>query len=282
MINKLFILSAIFLSSFASQAGPIIVGSGAGESEYSILFARTHLDELLSICAEDQCHLNSPQKLWLQRARKLAFLVPEAIFKNSQALGSQIYVRRTRSKEVWFNQDLLWLDPSSSKPYQVSDAVVLWLDILLGDKNISKAELSSLELELGAYLKDQVQLIISSGETTGGFSALLWTHQNRNDDLFLRDQAFQTFSVQESLQKAGLCSVGDASQLKFYSARWTSIQEQKNLEPTLMLRLEVSASWTCGTQSGRGRILIIMNAEKKNSYEIDPKSIRSFAEGDLK
>ena len=273
-------MTSVFLGH-AAFAGPIIVGHGAGESEYSILFARTHIDDLLAVCAGDQCHFSPLEKDWLRTTRELAQHVPEAIFKTKKELGALRYLRHPIEHQVWFNQDLLWLDAAGSVPFQVSDAVALWMDILLVGKDIPKTELAILEFELAAALNDRVQSIFSSGDNTGGFTAILWTRQTGSDDIYFRDQSFQTFSGLEAVRAAALCGGGLATQIKFHSGRWTSIEELNEAIPKLVLRLEVSATWTCGKQSSRGRVQLVMNAfANRHFYEINQKSIRAFLEGD--
>ncbi len=277
IVVGILIASLLFQTAYA---GPIIVGQGAGESEYSILFARSHLDDLLSTCAGDKCHFSSIEKEWLKTTRTLAQNPPRAIFKNKATLGNLIYFKHSVENEVWLNQDLLWLDAAGSIPYKVSDGVTLWMEILLKGLDIPDSVLANLQIGLRTSLNERIQAIFSSGENTEGFTAILWTHKDANDDLYFRDQTFQTFSGIDSIRKAALCEKLELRQIKFHSARWNASWTVANSTPRLLLRLEVAATWNCGTQAKRGRLQIVMMAAHKDVYEIDPESIRAFAERD--
>ncbi len=280
MINKFFVFFiSVFLGQLAS-AGPIIVGHGAGESEYSILFARAHLDELLSVCSADQCHFSSLEKDWLRTTRELALLAPDAIFKTKDELGDRLFLRHPIEHQVWLNQDLLWLDPSRTVPYQVSDAVILWMNILLVGKNIPKPLLAIMQFDLAAALTDHVQSIFSTGDKTSGFTAVLWSRKAGNDDLYFRDQAFQTYSGLSSVRAALVCEAETASQIKFHSGRWMTSENQQEVSSKLALRLELSVTWNCGKWANKGRVQVTFNAIHKEVYEIDSSSIRAFAIGD--
>lgn len=120
------------------------------DSLSSVLYAHDHLEALLSICNKRDCNLSDDQKSWLETTKQLAQNLPEVVFKNSFQLENKKFFQQ--KNEVWINQDLLWIDGAKTISFQISDAVVLWIDILLGDKMISKIELSVLEFEVAQAL----------------------------------------------------------------------------------------------------------------------------------
>ena len=111
-MSSLKILLAMFLVlGQARTSGPIVVGGGAGGSEFSIVFARTNLKSILSDCLAYSCGFSSAKAQSLRPLlAQTATLLP-AVFKTSG--------------EVVFNQDLLWLDAAHKVPYEISDAVGL-------------------------------------------------------------------------------------------------------------------------------------------------------------
>ncbi len=253
---------SILVFALASLAGPIIVRSEAGQSEYSILFARAHLDELLSVCSNDECNLSEDQESWLRTARQLSLNAPKVIFKNKTDLADQKFTKH--DDQVWLNQDLLWLDDAHTIAFQVSDAMVLWLDILLQGKIIPRLELTVLEFEMARVLNEKVQTIRSAGE----FSAILWRHADRNDEIFFEDHTQRMISIRDSLQKSGFCGNDLATSLQFHSASWNDLTTRKEI------RLEVATTWSCGVQKNRGNLQIM--AELNDQSEVDPSSIRTF------
>ena len=161
MIKKIFHMLLVMLLTVRAHGDPTnIPMSGDGEaceSALMILFTRVHLDELLAICANDQCQFSEVEKSWLRILRKLAQDPPLPIFKNNIELGENKFSRQLAENQVWLNHDLLCVAVDQARPYQLSDAVLLWTEILLQGKDIPKASLAIFEFELAEAINKQMQ-----------------------------------------------------------------------------------------------------------------------------
>ncbi len=144
------IISLVFCNCFASVF-PTVTPE-LGESEYAIVFAREHLDELLSVCAEDRCHFNSIEKDWLRTLRDLAQNPPVISFKTKYDLGDRRFLRLLIENQLWINKELLWTDSVGEPIAQVAKAVTFWIDVLLENKDIPRLLLAILEYEIESYL----------------------------------------------------------------------------------------------------------------------------------
>ena len=153
MIYNLFALFISFLITRVAYAEPIVDDPNGNETEFAILFARTHLDALLAICAEDKCNFSPLEKDWLRTTRELSQNMPEVVFKNKIDLGARRFLRLLIENQVWINKDLLWSDSKDQPIVQISKAATLWMDILLEDKDISRPVLAILEFELEGIFK---------------------------------------------------------------------------------------------------------------------------------
>ena len=80
-----FLCAAILTFSFeASHAGPIVVGGGAGESEFSIVFARTNLPAIVTDCLKFSCRFTPQEAERLAILGQKAKTAPLALFKSSK------------------------------------------------------------------------------------------------------------------------------------------------------------------------------------------------------
>lgn len=254
-------------------ASPI---SGAEESEYSILFAKAHLNELLQICQTDECQFSNEQKSWLKLAQSLSQDLPEVIFKNKNDLGTKIFEKHSLESQVWINEDALLTGPEHNRIYTVSDGVLLWLDILFETKNITNNELAILEFELDGFLQEHVQSIVLNDSQAKDFTAVVWTQTTGSDQLFVRDQSFETFSVDDQIEHSNICpEVDQLSHLKIQSVQWSHSNLHETQNANLALTLDVNAHWKCASETKDGVIHIQLLSVRKKVFQILPESIQA-------
>jgi hypothetical protein len=161
-----FLLPLVFSTSLMgrfSSAGPIIVGTGAGQSEYSIIFVESQLTQILRECADLSCQLSPAEKTEFLPLVLAAHIPRSMLFKTENEMHGDIF-RVTppapnqtsttgfgngvanvvgNSHSIWFNQSRLWLDAAHTRPYDVGDAAALWLDVLAQLSAVQGAPLSA-------------------------------------------------------------------------------------------------------------------------------------------
>lgn len=253
-------------------AGPLVVGKGAGESEFALVFARAHLSELLAHCLGNRCGLDDDEEWVLRRMIHFAPLAPQAIFKTSQELGNRTFV--VRKGEVWFNQDQLWQDAAHTKSYDEAYAATVWMDVLdevLPDMvNVDFAQMKRL---VRAGLSER---IVRSHLTVGDDTMTALIYKGTLDRLYLRDAEFVGHDVSDALASVSLCEDGTQSQPRFHAVRWTSLVptgERKTVT------LEVTQTWACAKGAHRARVKLIAQSQPGlEDFVLDPKTVRAFAE----
>ena len=116
------------------------VQARASQSSELLLNARVHIKEYLSVCDAQPCQLSYDEKSWLRTTQHLAELIPIPEFKTEIEIEKHLFI--CKSKQI------VWINENIASIQKISDAVVVWIEILLADKNISRVALSLLEFEL--------------------------------------------------------------------------------------------------------------------------------------
>ncbi|MES3037382.1 MAG: hypothetical protein V4736_05685 [Bdellovibrionota bacterium] len=272
----LFVGLGIFLfTTKAAMAGPIIVG-GAGEGEYSVVFVRANLPQLLNDCLEFACKFNKEQKDTVSKIASLSLNAPNAVFKNSLDMASSFTIQ-TDSKNVWINRDHLWLDVDKTVPYDVSDAFGLWIRILaspLGVNSEIAAEIS--KIAVSAFENQTVRGNIEL-EDKQGFEFLLWKrgHETR---FLTRDPSLQTIDVSTYLNATSLQCPGEVSKMQIYSPAWLPLQTSNSLN-SINLTLYFGISWSCGDKFFSTNGLAYFQARRESieeAWSFNPNSIMVF------
>ena len=259
-LGKLFSGALFFIILNASQvfAGPVIVGSGGGASEYSIIFARSSFAKMLEECAIS-CELSAVDQQVLLQLQKITGL-PAAIFKNQKDLGSRVY--EIHGQEVWINQDLLWLDADHSIPYDVAEAVALWLEIA---EQVSgqPAAASSIQEKARILFRKQIQRGNIELAKDQVFEFILWKSSSE-DHLVARDPFMQTLEVSGAAKEIIDCEERDSRQ-QFFSPTWLPMESQNDI----VLNLNFGVKWTCGgkTQSSFGRGIVLTKSDKNGNWK---------------
>jgi hypothetical protein len=249
LITLLALLTAAVTCHAAS--GPIIVGTGAGESEYSVIFARAKLAEILTDCLQISCALTATQSAGFANLVQLAQTPPTVQFKSGALLLNRLY--EIHGTEVWFNQDRLWLDSIQTKPFDVAEAAALWIDVLA--PNGDKAALNLLKTKLRESLRQNLSRVRAALNDGLTFELLHWRPAQGQDRLYARDPALQTVELSQALIAHLGCSEGLKS-LKIFSPTWVSMTQTAQAE--YLFNLGLGVKWTCGsiTKSESGYILI--------------------------
>lgn len=279
---KKLILIVLLFTGFQSSAGPIIVGQGTGQSEYTLIFARTNLPELLRSCL-NVCALSSEQTSVLKTLIDQAGNPPVAIFKTSSELESQVYRLNLDNREVWFNQDELWLDVARTVAFDIPNATRLWVDIL-GAANLPTGNRKHLE-----HIKNELALILSQrfiripglmvGEPV--LEALVWK-SDVQDKFFIRNSEFENYDFTPVIQGFLGCAQGTTpTQLRINGTRWTLLTREFD-EGRLRVRLDTVLTWRCGEVGQRTRAMIVMMAEPLSSgaFRIQADTVQIFEQGE--
>ena len=264
---KVFLFSGIiaFLPALAG-GGSVIVGAGAGESEFSVAFSRVNLPNLLAYCKNFDCHLTSSASLVLDKLSVLAQNVPQAVFKSEKEMPGAIFKLSLASGEVWFNQDRLWLDADQTKPYAVADAVNLWIDVLSTGQNFSPAALDHLKKAESQILGQNFQTI------SDDLGAVIWK-QKPVEHLYLFDSSGQTLDVQSKLEASVPCTDKKKMALEIFSGTWQGLTSSAS-ENKYVLTAQVI--WSCGAEVARGEISVLAAAEilPDGELKVRPDSVQ--------
>jgi hypothetical protein len=255
---KSLIIAAALFSNFC-WAGPIIVGSGAGESEYALLFAQAQLPDLLSACSLNRCTLTPAEAAALVQIQSASAHPPQAIFKTDSEMSGSIL--RVIGAQVWFNEDELWLDPSNTIAYDVPHAAGLWVQVL--GQNLDQQVINSLRLKI------QSALNLNLGENStlfgsGSLAVVFWSHS-----VYLRDGQANVLPL--TAQLVSQITAMDQNTLQFFSARWTNVNRTSGA-----VRLDLNLMWTAQGNPMRGVGTITMQVSQDGV--IDAKSVRAIVQ----
>lgn len=260
--------------------GPIIVGNGAGEGEYSVLFVKTNLQDILEECANVRCQLTSHEQSTLAGLRNVAPRVSQVLFKSSKEMPGKIFeLHATSSRaDVWVNQDLLWEDAKKSVAFTVGDAAELWIHILAAINGGEIPSVQSLGEKLKAALTTETQRggqSISSPQ--GGMASdmtveyLLWSHNNV-DVLVIRDPQLGTLELMKSI--AGAIHCAEPTVPRIFSPAWLPLV---TTGARVRLTLQFGIAWTCQGRSytTHGLSFVELLTDRK-SAAFDAATLYSF------
>lgn len=287
MFNR--ILATMFISaallgasnSFAKLRAPILVGQGAGQSEYAIVFTYQSLPALLSGCLIADCGLDDQGLAVLNeliaRAQRMKVTV---LFKTSVELQSHVFGLSPDGSTVSFNQDLLWIDRDKTQGYDLPRAVGLWIDVLaFREPRIPHAVY---ERVLVATVKNLGHTLIQSRIEKNGstFEGMIWKQPQGQDRVFVRDGAYNNYDFTSAFTQSGvLCFTGPASDVRVHGARWAWVNPRE--DGGLRLGLELTMNWKCSDGAHRGRTKLVLTAQPAGgAYEIDENSSEVYVEGE--
>jgi len=260
-----------------SSDGPIVVGKGAGQAEFAILFIYENHQSLFRQC-HALCGLNADEDALL-RGIEREFETPDLfkpVFKSKRELGTDVVRRRDR--EIWFNQDELWLNESKTVAYDLPAAMSLWLEVLSSPiyPPVNADALGGLKGKLKALMGNETRYAEFKLGTGQIINALLWRQNQRgeaSDRLILWDLRSRFLDLTPKALAAA-----DGSGLKFYGMNWSSPvgEGPKELRD---LHLEVAASWADQSQRPvRGQIDFMIPLEKDGEkFVLNPDRITALA-----
>jgi hypothetical protein len=285
----------VLLSIFnlkASAAGPIIVGNGAGEGEYSVVYVRSNLSGIFEECANISCQLSAEEKQTLQTLRSLASVAPPARFKTSVEMGQRIFeLHGTQNAgEVWINQDLLWQDSLKTVPFDVGHGAELWTHIIATVGKLPAEAVGS----LGIKLKESLANVTRRGSIGVGIASgpgfpnatveyLLWSRK-KDDSLVIRDPLLGSLELSASLAAAVHCP--EPVVPRIYSPSWLPLGErglsQRRLrgDSALRLTLQFGVKWSCRgkTYGSHGLSFVELVTSSTSLPVFDPSSLYTYIE----
>lgn len=279
---KRLILIATLLTGFQIEAGPILVGQGTGQSEYSLIFARANLPELFRSCGS-VCALSTEQRALLKNLGERGAKPPAAVFKTRVDLGEQVFRLENNGSEVWFNQDVLWLDGARTIPYSIPFATIVWVDVLVSQMPlaVSEADLEQVRTELVLLLSQRMIRIPGTMAGVQVLEALVWK-SDVQDKFFIRNAEFENYDFTQAIQDSLACPIAARlNQLRISTVRWTLLTRESD-EGRLRIRLDTMLNWRCGEEGRRGRAMIVMMAEPlpSGAFRIQPDTTQVFEQGE--
>jgi hypothetical protein len=262
------------LLSVSAWAGPILVGGG-GESEYSLIFLRENLSQIMQDCFAVTCGLTDVEKSRLAIFQQKSKNPPKLVFKTQDEMERRLFELKSKDNEVWINQDELWLNEDKTIAYGISDAAALWIQILQQGEAIAQDDVARLTLSLEGSLVNQViryAAELNDGET---FELLSWKGLNQNTRLFIRDPFVQNFELTEKIRNAIHCSSSPIENMSIYSANWVSMTPTN--EKLLVFNVGFGLKWTCGQKKHNQTGNVLISAMRDNAdvpFQFDPNTIR--------
>jgi hypothetical protein len=269
-----------FAGSIKRAEGPIIVGNGAGEGEYSVLFVKANLKDILEECANVRCQLTAQEQSTLAGLRNAVPRVSQVLFKSSKEMPGKIFELHANSSraDVWVNQDLLWEDAKKSVAFTVGDAAELWIHILAAVSGGETPSVQSLGEKLKAALATDTQrggLTIPSSQGSAAADMtveyLLWSH-NSADVLVIRDPQLGTLELTKSI--AGAIHCAEPTVPRIFSPAWLPLA---TTGARVRLTLQFGIAWTCQGRSytTHGLSFVELLADRKSAV-FDAATLYSF------
>jgi hypothetical protein len=241
-----------------SSGGPIVVGGGAGESEYSMVFAREKLTDFVGDCLTFSCGLGAQEKLRYSFLTVKAKNPLKALFKTSKEMNADLY--QVHSHEVWFNRDRLWLDTGKTKPYDIVDAVRLWVEILALGSDLTAPQLEALKTALGSAVKTtRSGQSLNDGAT---FETLLWSVDPTHDRLYIRDPSLSSLEITPFLIEQLKCP-SPLERLRILNPAWVWAKEGEafnDQKRSVQFLLSFDFKWACEGQSHRANANVTIKA----------------------
>jgi hypothetical protein len=252
--------------TWSAHAGPIIVGTGAGGSEFSLIFARANFVEMARDCFASSCTLTPTERTLAPQILLRAAKPPPLLFKTERDMPGLL--KKMTAGAVWFNQDRLWLDAKKTVAYDVPEAAAQWLDVLIGD--IAPAS-SALGAKISESLRQRMSRQTRATGDGGTFELLHWRPVSGVDRLFVRDPALNSVDLTAALTVSLACP--SLNTLTLFSPTFSSITD---LGPDrLLFTVGLGLRWNCGgvTRSESGYVLIYANKNASGAWEFDPATI---------
>jgi len=257
-----------------ATAGPLVVGQGAGESEFALLFTRRNLPALLISCRQI-CPLTASQNKLMLDLVELAANPLDARFSDEAPPSAPVFQITADGRHVEFNKNRLWMDPEGTQAFSIAFATSIWVDILAAEQSFDPTDLEQFKSELVKVLDHNMTEVPIEYQGKSPFVALTWKSAD-GDRVYIRNNELEI--VELSAQIADALGCKGPSSIEVHSVRPTTVIPSPDNQ--LTIRLNTVQNWKCGTESFRGRTMIVLKARHKTDeiYEIDPSSILVFLE----
>lgn len=277
---KFFMASLLVTVTWAAQAAPIFVRNGAGRSEYSLVFSRLHLTDLLSVCLQNKCALTLEATRLLNELVLRSKNAPQPLFTNRETDFAGTFTIDLKANTVTFKQSAIWKDAESQLDLNVADSVLVWMDVLVSLAPINTQALAELKGHLSSALSLKVTRTSVDISPLSTFEALALKQIDDGDRLFVRDASLVSHDLTPPLVKAIDCkSVPEKVEIK--SMRWGSVPPSSDAGD-LRVPLEATASWTCAgrVRRSRFRLVIVSYANEQGLEVIDAAQTRVYGQGE--
>lgn len=273
---SLLIVFITLSSSSKTFGGPIVVGKGSGEGEYSVYFVYSNLNQILKECYLISCQFNDFDKEIFSRLTVGAKDLPSPILESSINMQNRLF--ELKEAKIFINQELLWQDQKKTIPYNVGDAIDLWLQILAHVNRLDLVETTTIRQKLKSTLMSETDRSLIEINEMGSVEYILWG-QTAMDLLVIRDPQLNSIELNSSIIDAINCPL--KGPIHLFSPAWLHINTNstEKLEE-FNLTLHFGIKWSCGTTmySSRGFSLIKIKKYQKGIVRFDFDSLYTYVE----
>ncbi len=270
--RRIFLLFFINFFLSTALAGPIIVG-GAGESEYSIVYAQTNFKSLLENCLKYSCVLDQHQTFTIQNFINHSSELPEAIFKTNTDLNF-LFKLCPDKKCVWINRDLLWQDSEKTISIDIGNALEIWVHILGQKLSINHEDTTRVATMASTSTKNLIHRGQFKLEDKQTFEYILWNKLNTSN-FAIRDPALNTIDLMSLIHSSNLNCSTNPKQIQIYSPVWIPLSEPPTAT-SLNTNLHFGISWRCGLQNFSTNGVFYITSERKNTDQAWTFNLRSI------
>ena len=246
-------------------AGPILVGSGAGKGEFSVVFTHKLFGEILSECIEVRCSLSDNEKQEVKPY--VEYDLPNLHFLKKKELKEKEY--ELRGSDLFINQDRLWLNEEKTKPYDVPEAMILWLRVL-SNEQLNGSIYDKMRKDLRAsVLRGHVV------QKKSRFEYLIIERQNEESLFQMMDSTGQSFLLNDLISSKIQCEKGSPKGLSFISPAFRTHPGSE------IVRLSTIIDYTCGETPQRRFTDILAGLKRvgEKTFVFDPDTLEIYIEG---
>lgn len=260
----------------AEGTAPVIIGSGGGKGEFSILYARTtfkkflrHLSFLVSSEGSDE------ERETIKRITALPLPVVE--FKTDKDLGISIFVLKNDGTVV-LNKDHLWLDKEKTQPYDTATSFSFWIRLLGAINSLPNNSIESLSKKAHHTASNQIKEMTYSLALKQNLDVVIYRGgTSENDSLTFNDPVGTVTDITTYLVALTKCS--EIKTLRIHSLSSTYL---KSDESSVTYQFPTRLTWLCENKNYRARASIAVTFQKnaQDKFSLQTNSIQITEDGE--
>lgn len=256
----------------AEGTAPVIVGSGGGKAEFSILYARTTFQKFLSHLSFIVKSQGSDEER--ETLKKIASMqLPEVKFKTDKELDIAVFVV-TNDGKIILNKDKLWLDKEKTQPYNLAASFSLWIKLLGAIHSLPNTTIESLAQKANHTASNQIKEVSYAMADNQNLDVVIYRGNNlENDTLTFHDPADTVTDLTTYLVELTKCS--QVKTLRIHSLSSTYLKSDQN---SVTYQFPTRLTWNCENKNFRARVSLVISFQKNvqgklslqtNSIQID-------------